>query len=191
MSLISGQYKPDSGKIFFQSRNITAMKPHKICRLGVGRTFQIPLPFINLTVTQNLMIPAMYALDLNKDEAEKHASEIIEFTDLYDCKNILAKDLSTVILRRLELARALSSQPVLLILDEVLAGLTPEEIPKMLDLIRKIRKKGTTILLIEHIIEAMVEIVDRIVVIDKGAKIAEGKPKDILQNPTVIQTYLG
>lgn len=191
LNVISGQYKTSSGKILFKQCDITAMAPHQICRLGIGKTYQIPQPYTNLTVMQNLMIPAMYGRGLNKAEAEKHAIELLQFTALSDRKDVLARDLSTVILRRLELARALASQPSLLLLDEVMAGLTPEEMSTMMELLREIHKRGVTILLIEHVIEAIVEMADRIVVMDKGTKIAEGKPKDIVQSAVVIETYLG
>lgn len=191
LNLISGEYKPDSGKIFFKDCDITGTAPHKICRLGIGRTYQIPLPYTHLTATQNLMIPAMYGRSLSKAEAEKQAIDLLEFTDLSHRKNIHAEDLLTVTLKRLEIARVLSSQPKLILLDEVAAGLNEEEVPIILNLLREIHNRGITILLIEHVIQVMVEAVDRIVVMDKGAKIAEGTPEEVMQNSAVIEAYLG
>jgi branched-chain amino acid transport system ATP-binding protein len=191
INLISGRYKPNSGKIMFKDCDITTKQSYQRCRLGIGRTFQIPMPYTDLTVMQNLMIPAMYGRSLTKTEAEKETVELLKLTDLYDSKDIFARNLSTIILKRLELARALAGKPSLLMLDEVVAGVTPEEMPRIMEILRETQKRGITILIIEHVIEVMVEMVDWIVVIDKGTKIAEGKPKDIVKNPVVIDTYLG
>jgi len=191
LNLISGEYRPDSGKILFKDNNIVGLPPHKICRIGIGRTYQIPLPYTHLTALQNVLIPAIFGRGMSMAEARKQAVELLEFTDLSHRKDMLAEDLLTLTLKRLEMARVLASRPSVLLLDEVAAGLTEEEIPKILDLLKQIREKGITVLLIEHVIKVMVEAVDRIVVMDKGAKIAEGKPEEIMANPVVIEAYLG
>lgn len=191
LNLISGEFKPDSGKIFFNGHNITGMAPHKVCNLGIGRTYQIPLPYTHLTAMQNLMVPAMYGANLKRAEAEQQAMELLEFSGLLHRKDMHAEDLLTITLKRLEIARVLATRPSLLLLDEVAAGLTEEEIPRMLKILSEIHKRGITILLIEHVLQIMMEAVDRIVVMDKGNWIAEDTPEKIMKNPTVIKAYLG
>ncbi|MFC1910103.1 ABC transporter ATP-binding protein [Chloroflexota bacterium] len=191
LNLINGEYKPDSGKIFFRENDITGLPPHKICRLGIGRTYQIPLPYTHLTSKQNLMVPALYGAGLSRGEAEKQAEELLKFTGLSHRKNMLAEDLLTVTLKRLEMARVLAMKPKLILLDEVAAGLNEEEIPVILKLLKEIHNRGIAILLIEHVIKVLVDAVDRIVVMDKGTKIAEGEPQEVMKNPVVIEAYLG
>jgi branched-chain amino acid transport system ATP-binding protein len=191
LNVIAGVYKPDSGAITFKGRKITGLPPHKICHLGIARTYQIPQPFGNLTALQNVLLSATYSRRQNKDAAEAEAARIIENLKLTETKDTLAKNLVVVTLKRLELARTLASNPMLLLMDEVAAGLNESEIPQVLDILKEIRKTGITVILIEHIMKVMVEAVDRIVVIDKGEKIAEGVPKEIMKNEKVIEAYLG
>ena len=191
LNVIAGVYKPDSGAIKFRGNTITGLPPYKICHLGIARTYQIPQPFVNLTAMQNVLLASTYARRRSKDAAEAEAAEALYNVGLADKKDILAKDLLVVTLKRLELARALATSPLLLLMDEVAAGLNEVEIPQVLDILKEVRKMGITVILIEHIMQVMVEAVDRIIVIDKGGKIAEGVPKEIMENKKVIEAYLG
>jgi branched-chain amino acid transport system ATP-binding protein len=191
LNVIAGEYKPDSGAIKFDGNDITALPPHKICHLGIARTYQIPLPFVNLTAMQNMVVAARFGRGLGKAAAEREASEILDIVGLSERKDTLAKDLATITLKVLELARALATKPALVLLDEVAAGLTEAEIPQLLDTLKKVRAMGTTFLLIEHVISVMMQAVDRIVVMDEGTKIAEGTPNKIMKDKKVMEAYFG
>jgi len=191
LNVIAGEYKPDSGEIRFTGNPITGLPPHKICHLGIARTYQIPQPFVNLTALQNVVVAARFGRGLGKAPAEKEAGEILDVVGLSQKKDALARDLSTITLKLLELARVLASKPQLVLLDEVAAGLTEAEIPGLLDTLKKVRAMGITILLIEHVISVIMQAVDRIVVINEGMKIAEGTPKEIMGDKKVIEAYFG
>lgn len=188
LNLIAGVYHPDSGRVLFQGRDITRRAPHKICHLGIARTYQIPQPFTNLLVRDNLLVAATYG---RKKGDTLELDEILDLVDLSKQKGMIASDLATVSLKKLELARALASNPTLILLDEVAAGSTDAEIPRILDTIKQVRKMGKTIILVEHVMKVMVEAVDRIVVMDKGEKIAEGTPGKVMENEKVLAAYFG
>ncbi len=191
LNIIAGEYKPNSGAIKFNGNDITALSPQQICHLGIARTYQIPQPFMNLTAKQNLMVAAIYGKGLKKDAAEKEANEILDIVGLSEKKDVLTKDLRTITLKLLELARVLATGPTVLLLDEVAAGLTEAEIPQLLDILKRVRTMGITILLIEHVLRVMAQVVDRIVALDQGIKIAEGTLKELMENKKVIEAYLG
>lgn len=191
VNIVCGFYRPDSGTVKFEDRDITRLPAHRICRLGIARTYQIPQPFGQLTVLENTVVAAMYGQGLGKSAAEQQALESLQVTDLSDRQDVLAKDMSTVALKRLELARALAAKPTLLLVDEVAAGLNESELPRMLAILESIRQSGVTIILIEHVMRVMREAVDNILVLDEGATIAFGKPDEVMKDKKVVECYLG
>jgi branched-chain amino acid transport system ATP-binding protein len=191
LNVISGVYKPASGTVKFKDQDITALAPHRICHLGIARTYQIPQPFVNLTALRNIVVAAEYGAGLGKTAAEGEALRILERVDLLDKKDVFARDLSAVTLKRLELARALATHPTLLLLDEVAAGLTEEETPRIIEILQRLREMHITYVLIEHVMRVMTKAVDRIMVMDKGMQIANGTPKEVMEDKRVIEAYLG
>ncbi|MBU4226533.1 MAG: ABC transporter ATP-binding protein [Chloroflexi bacterium] len=191
VNVICGFYKPDAGKIKFKGEDVTGSPPHKVCHLGIARTYQIPQPFGDLTAQQNVAVAAMFGKRIGKATAEKEALEVLETTDLLGRKDMFAKDMSTVTLKRLEVARALAMDPTLLLVDEVAAGLNETELPRMMEILAAIRQKGVTIILIEHVMKIMRDAVDTILVLNEGTTIAFGKPDAVMKDEKVIQCYLG
>ncbi len=187
---LTGYYKATSGEITFLGKRIEKAKPHIICKMGIGRTFQIAKPFAGLSVLENTAVGA-YNKCSTKAEAYKKAKECIEFIGLKDKEELDAANLNTGEQRRLELARALATQPKLLLLDEVMAGLTPTESAEMVELIKKIRDSGVTILMIEHIMPALMALSDTVYVLDQGMLISKGTPEEVSANKQVIESYLG
>ena len=191
INVISGEYRPDSGTVRFKGNDITGLPPHRICHLGIARTYQIPQPFAKLTVLQNIAVAAIYGRGLSKSSAEREAVNILDIVGLSEKKEMHAGGLEEISLKRLELARVLATNPTLLMIDEVAAGLTEVEIPPVLDLLKQIHEMGITIILIEHVMKVMMKAVDRIIVMDEGMKIAEGTPNEVMENKKVIEAYFG
>jgi branched-chain amino acid transport system ATP-binding protein len=191
INIICGQYKPDWGAIKFRDNDISGFPPHRICHLGISRTYQIPQPFANMTALQNVTVAAMYGRGIGKSAARTEADKIIDLVGLSDRRDVPARDLMAVTLKRLELARAMATSPKLLLIDEVGAGLTEAEIPNLLKILEQVRSMGITYILIEHVLKVMMEAVDRITVIEYGTKIAEGTPAEIMEDNKVITAYFG
>ncbi len=187
---ISGYIRPDSGKIEFQGKNITGLPPHLVCLEGVGRTFQIAKPFASRTVLYNVAVGA-FARTSHLHEALDRAEQIVRRLGLGKRMEVQAKNLTIVDRKRLELAKALATQPKLLLLDEILAGLTPSEVDEAVHLVRDICASGVTIVMIEHVMRAVMALCEHVLVINYGKKIAEGTPEQVTENPEVISAYLG
>jgi branched-chain amino acid transport system ATP-binding protein len=189
-NLITGFYRPDTGSVSAFGREIVGLRPHDVCALGLARTFQVAKPFGGMTVLANVMTGA-FLRDRRPDAAREKAREAIDFVGLSARENAAARDLTTIDQRRLEMARALATQPRLLLLDEVMAGLNPAEIDQAVALIGKLSSRGLTIVIVEHLMRAIMAVAKHIVVLDHGQKIAEGNPKEVVENPQVIRAYLG
>jgi len=188
--LITGYTKPDNGKILFENKNIFGLKPDKISSLGIGRTFQKLKPFADQTLLENVMIGA-FVKENNIKKARDNALEIIEFVDLIEKRHHFARELSTGQRKRLEMARAMAIKPKLLLMDEVTGGVDQKTIPGLVELIKKLRNIGVSIITIEHNINIIMEISDNILALDQGKRIAYGTPKEIQNNKKVIDAYLG
>ncbi len=189
-NLLNGFLRPDSGDIVFHGQSLQRQRPNRRCAAGMARTFQVPKPFTHLSVLDNVVIGA-YVHTRSKVEASRHASAAIHLVGLHDHLDLPAANLTNKELRLMELARALASKPTLILVDEILAGLDPQAMQDMLVVLRRVRRLGITIIIIEHSMQAMVQLVDRFIVLDHGALLAEGSPDSIVRNPAVIEAYLG
>ena len=187
---ITGFYRPDAGKVLFRGKDITTASAHKICKLGIARTFQIVQVISDMTVLENVMT-GTFLHNYDRKNVREKAVEILRFAGLHEKMEFLGTDITIADKKRLEVAMALGTEPTLLMLDEAMAGLTPVELREMIGLLRKVRGNGVTLIIVEHVMEAVMELSDRVVVINSGRMIVEGSPKDIVRNPEVIQAYLG
>jgi branched-chain amino acid transport system ATP-binding protein len=189
-NVVNGFYPPSKGEVLFKGEQISHLQPYLICRRGIGRTFQVVRPLQRMTALDNVIASAFLRAK-DKAGAEKIALEALEFTGLIEDRNLVSKGLPLGKRKKLEISRALATQPEMLLLDESFAGLNPFEQNELIDIIRKVKGKGITIMIIEHHMKVIMSLSDRVVVLNYGEKIAEGTPKEIGNNPLVIEAYLG
>ena len=193
LNLLTGFLKPDAGTITFRGENITGLARYRTCQKGIARTFQLIKPFLEFTALQNVMVGRVYGQEPTRSlkMAAKESREVLEGVGLGDKADVLARDLTLMQRKRLELARALAARPKLLLLDELMAGLNPGEAEEACWLIKQVREANITLVIVEHIVKAICGVSDRIIVLNMGEKIAEGPPEAIIHDPQVIQVYLG
>jgi len=187
---LSGFMAPDEGEIYFEAKMLRGLQPFQICQLGMTRTFQIVKPFLTISVLDNVMVGAL-SREKSTVGAKKASLEIIEFVGLSHWTHTEAQGLPLPLRKRLELARALATRPKVLLLDEVMAGLNPTEVDALIALLKEVNRQGISILLIEHVMRGVMALSQRVIVINHGLKIAEGKPEQVVKNKEVIEAYLG
>ncbi len=191
-NVVNGVYKPNQGAILFAGKDITGISPYRVVHLGIARTHQIVKPLNDMTVLDNVTLGACFGREyLPLNTARKLALQVLERVGMLERANILARSLTIAGKKRLEVARALAAKPRLLLLDEVLAGLTPTEVAQMIELILRIRDGGVSVFMIEHVMQAIMRLSDRIVVLNFGQKLAEGTPEEVARHPQVVEAYLG
>jgi branched-chain amino acid transport system ATP-binding protein len=189
-AMLAGFLTPTSGEILFQGKRINNLKPHQVCKLGLTRTFQIVQPFPDMTALENIMVGA-YVRYPNTTDAKRKAMEVLERVNLSHKADALGKNLTLIELKRLEIGKALATEPSLLLLDEVAAGLKDAEVDNILMLVRQLNKEGITFLIVEHLMKVIMNLSQRIIVLDFGQMIAQGTPQEISKNPAVLAAYLG
>lgn len=190
-NLITGTLQTDSGEIRFNGQDITRVSAAKRCKLGLARSYQVPQPFGGMTVFENALVGATHGAGLSLREARSHVLSVLDETQLLDKANVTASALTLLERKRLEMARALSAKPSLLLLDEIAGGLTDAECGALINTIKQVHKRGTTIVWIEHVVHALLAVAEKLVVLNFGKKIAEGDPKTILASDEVKEIYLG
>jgi branched-chain amino acid transport system ATP-binding protein len=190
-NLITGGLAPDAGRVFLQDRDITALSPHERCRIGLGRSYQVPHPFVGMSVFENLLVGASFGTGKPERQCHGLCAEILERTGLIDKANALAGSLTLLERKQLEMARALASQPKVLLLDEIAGGLTEAECGQLVAHIKEIRAGGVSVIWIEHIVHALMSVVDRLMVINFGRIIADGDPEPVMASKDVQQIYMG
>jgi branched-chain amino acid transport system ATP-binding protein len=190
-NLISGDVRSDSGRVEYAGRDVTRLLPHQRCRAGIGRSYQVPQPFGNMSVFENLVVAACFGGQQNEQEAWQTAFEVLQQTGLMALANQPAGSLTLLNRKRLELARALATRPELLLLDEIAGGLTEHEAKELVDELRRIKSAGVTMIWIEHVVHALLSIADRLFVINFGQRLAEGEPQAVMADPEVQRVYMG
>lgn len=190
INVIAGIYLPTEGKIFFNGQDISNLPTYKRCRLGIGRTFQLVRPLQGLSLLENVMVGSLFGKGFSQREARKQAQELCEFLGLRDIGRDITR-MTALEIKKMEIAHALATQPRLLFLDEVMAGLNGDETMEMIDLVRRIHSRGITIGIVEHVMRVITELTDRVVVLDWGEVIAEGPYREVSSDPRVITAYLG
>jgi branched-chain amino acid transport system ATP-binding protein len=190
INVVAGIYLPTEGKIFFNGQDISELPAHKRCRLGIGRTFQLVRPLQGLSLLENIMVGALFGKGLGQREARKKAEELCEFLEISDITRNINR-MTALEIKKMEIAHAMATQPKLLFLDEVMAGLNSDETTQMIGLVRKIYSLGITIGIVEHVMRVIRELTDRVVVLDWGEIIAEGPYEEVSNDPKVIAAYLG
>jgi branched-chain amino acid transport system ATP-binding protein len=190
-NLISGDIQPDQGRVLFDGADIRHQPPHQRCRQGIGRSYQVPHPFAGMTVFENLLVAATFGGGQSEEQACRPCVDILAKTGLRKKANQRSGSLTLLDRKRLELARALATQPKVLLLDEIAGGLTEHEAKELIALIQQIKTSGVTIIWIEHVVHALLAVADRLLVINFGAKLAEGEPHSVMSNPEVKRVYMG